>query len=129
MARILIVDAERLERMVLGMLLERTGHEVYFATDGQQAHEIYMGVGIDIVVADLCLPKVTGLDLFAALRGWFPGVPIIVTSGVGLHQLAEAKREGAFEAFSKPVDPHEVLKAITMAAPETPGWRAASHGA
>ena len=129
MARVLIVDAERIERMVVGMLLERTGHEVYFASDAQQAHDIYMGVGVDIVVTDLRLPKVNGLEILVALRGWFPEVPIIVTSGVGHHRLAEAMGDGAFEVFSKPVDPHEFLKAIAMAAPETPGLRAASFGA
>jgi CheY-like chemotaxis protein len=110
------------------MLLERTGFEVYFASDGQQVHEIYMGQDIDIVVTDLRLPKINGRELIVALREWFPGAPIIVTSAVGHKRLAEAKGNGAFEALSKPVDPHEFLKTITMAVSDISRSRLPKYG-
>jgi CheY-like chemotaxis protein len=111
-ARVLIVDDSRLERFILGKIIEHAGHECDFASGGREALEIYLRGGTDVVVTDLEMPDGGGLELIEALRSLLPEPAIIVVSGMRLEVLAEARSKGAFVAFSKPVDPHELLEAI-----------------
>ncbi len=118
MARVLIVDDSRLERVLLGRIIEQAGHECHFATGGLEALETYLRGGIDIVVTDLQMPDGGGLELIEALAALLPGVAIIAVSGMRPEVLAEARSKGAAAAFSKPVDPQELLEAIAQAARE-----------
>ena len=72
MARILIVDDDKLDRIVLGTILERAGHETYFAADGDEALREYRAQAIEIVVTDLQMPGVHGLELITLLRDLSP---------------------------------------------------------
>ena len=119
MARVLIVEDEQTDRMMLGSIVEGMGHEVYFASDGEQAFKTYMKMSIDVVVTDLLLPHVDGLEFIVALRTLFPDAPVIAVSGKGPELLAEAENKGACVALSKPVDPHELLEAIAKAAADS----------
>ena len=94
MARVLVVDDEQSERLILGSIVERVGHDVYFTSDGEQALNVYMGESIDVIVTDLQMPRITGLELIVALQGLFPDVAIIVVSGEGPQLLAEATDKG-----------------------------------
>ena len=120
MARILIVDDEQSDRVVLGSIVERAGHEVHFASYGVQALNIFEGISIDVVITDLDMPHVDGLELIGALRVMYPGTAIIAVSGKGPDQLAKTKIRGALTALSKPVDAHELLEAIAKAVPDSP---------
>ncbi len=117
MASVLIVEDSRLERLILGQIIEQAGHECHFATGGLEALEIYLRGGIDIVVTDLQMPDGGGLELIEALGALLPGVAIIAVSGLRPEVLAEARSKGAAAAFSKPVDPDELVEAIAQAAP------------
>ncbi len=117
MASVLIVDDSRLERLLLGQIIEQAGHECRFATGGLEALEIYLRGGIDIVVTDLQMPDGGGLELIEALGALLPGVAIIAVSGLRPEVLAEARSKGAAAAFSKPVDPDELVEAIAEAVP------------
>ena len=117
MARVLIVEDEPTDRVILANLLERMGHEVYFASDGEEALKIYLQRGIDVVVTDLKMPDGNGLELIDALRSLLPEPAIIVVSGLGPELLATARSKGAFAAFSKPIDPQELLYAVAKATP------------
>jgi CheY-like chemotaxis protein len=116
-ARVLIVDDSQLERVLLGRIIEQAGHECHFATGGLEALETYLRGGIDIVVTDLQMPDGGGLELIEALAALLPGVAIIAVSGMRPEVLAEARSKGAAAAFSKPVDPDELVEAIAQAAP------------
>jgi DNA-binding NarL/FixJ family response regulator len=74
-----------------------------------------MGSSIDVVVTDLQMPHMDGLELMAALQALFPDVAIIVVSGKGPELLTAAMDKGALVAFSKPVDPQELIEAIAGA--------------
>ena len=119
MARVLIVEDEQTDRVILGSIVEGMGHEVYFASDGEQAFKTYMRRSIDVVVTDLQMPHVDGLEFIVALKTLFPNAPVIAVSGKGPELLAAAENQGACVALSKPVDPHEILKAIAKVAQDS----------
>ena len=118
MASVLIVEDESTDLIILRDIVESSGHEVHLATGGEQALNLYMGRSIDVVVTDLQMPHMDGLELMEALQALFPAVAIIVVSGKGPELLAAAMDKGALVGFSKPVDPQELLEAIAQAAPE-----------
>ena len=119
MARVLIVEDEQTDRVILGNIIHGTGHEVYFASDGEQALTLYTGRSIDVVVTDLHMPHVDGLEFIVALGELFPDAPVIAVSGKGPELLAAAESKGVRVALSKPVDPYELLEAIAKAAPDS----------
>jgi CheY-like chemotaxis protein len=116
-ARVLIVDDSQMERVILGTIIGQAGHECHFASGGLEALETYLRGGLDIVVTDLEMPDGGGLELIEGLRAMLPEAPIIVVSGMRPEVLTAAGSKGAFAAFSKPVDPQELLEAIAQAAP------------
>ena len=120
MARILIVEDEPADRIILGVILEEVGHEVYFASDGCHALKIYTKTSIDVVVTDLQMPYVDGLELIEALRALAPDEPIIAVSGKGPHLLTESRKQGVYAALRKPVERHELLEAVAEAAQGRP---------
>ena len=119
MARILIVEDEPTDRAILANLLEGRGHEVYFASDGEQAFKTYMRMSIDVVVTDLLMPHVEGLEFIEELKTLFPEAPVIAVSGKGPDVLATAEDKGACATLGKPVDPEELVEAITKALPDS----------
>ena len=120
MARVLVVEDEQTDRLALGTIVEGKGHVVYFASNGEQAFKIYMRKSIDVVVTDLLMPHVSGIEFIVALKALFPDAPIIAVSAKGPELLATAENKGACAALSKPVDPQELLEAIEKAASDSP---------
>ena len=119
MARVLIVEDDQTDRIILGNIVQGTGHEVYFASGGKEALKICLKGGIDVVVTDLHMPDGDGLELIEALRALLPAAPIIAISGKGPELLAKAKNKGVLAALSKPVDPFDLYEALARAAPMT----------
>jgi CheY-like chemotaxis protein len=101
--------------VVLGNIAHCMGHQVHFASDGSEALQVYAGRSIDVVVTDLQMPNIDGLELIVRLKDLFPGAEIIAVSGKGPELLAAARSGGVQTALSKPVDPHELLRAIAEA--------------
>jgi two-component system, OmpR family, KDP operon response regulator KdpE len=77
MSRILLADDEPAIRKVVRDALEREGHEVVAAVDGEEALERFANAGFDLVVTDLAMPRLDGLELVQAIRRRSP-VPILV---------------------------------------------------
>ena len=123
MARVLIVEDEPTDRVILAKLLEGTGHEVYFASDGEEAYKTYLKNSIEIVITDLKMPHVDGLVFIKAVRALFPEAVIIAVSGKGEDLLDAALRAGARVALSKPIHPQKLLKAIAEATHDSLGCR------
>ena len=115
MARVLIVEDEATDLAILKGIVKGAGHDVYSASDGEQAFKTYLRTDIDVVITDLHMPRVGGIELITAIRALFPEAPIIAVSGKGPELLAAAKDKGALVALSKPVDRKELLEAITHA--------------
>ena len=118
MARVLVVEDEQTDRVILAGILEGMGHEVYFAADGEQAYKTFVRMNIDVVVTDLLMPNVDGLEFIVELRTLFPDAPVIAVSGRGPELLAAAGVKGANVLLSKPIDPHELSEAIAKLIPD-----------
>ena len=114
-ARILIVEDEAIDQRLLRAIFEGSGHEISMARGGEQAFKTYLRQDIDVVVTDLHMPGADGLELIEGLIGLYPEAAIIAVSGKEPELLARAKAMGVFAAFSKPVDPEELLEAVENA--------------
>lgn len=112
MARILIVDDEEMDRVLLADVLLDAGHEPLFASDGRSALKIWRESQVDLVVTDMVMPELDGLGLLEAMRGEDPEVRVIAISGVTAKGLNKAGLMGANAILTKPVDPSELLEEI-----------------
>lgn len=122
MARVLIVDDEPTDLLLLRSVVEASGHEVYVALDGEQAFKSYLKESIELVITDLEMPGVDGLEFIEALRALYPEARIIAVSGKSQTVLDEAKRMGAFMVLGKPIDPHELVEALATTMGPLAGW-------
>ena len=114
-ARILIVDDDAADRIVLSTILERAGHETFIAEDGEAALREYRGKAIEVVITEPQMPKVRYLELITLLRRFTPRPAIIAISGTGSDQLDIAHAVGAEATLTKPVTPAELLSAVAEA--------------
>jgi DNA-binding NtrC family response regulator len=127
LAKLLIADDERHIVEGLQMLLQEEGYEVETATDGKQAFEKLESGDFGLVLADLKMPKMDGLELFARMREKELETEIIIISGKGtVVNAVEAMREGAYDFLTKPLD-LERLKALIPKALEKYQVRAANR--
>ncbi len=115
MARILIVDDEEMDRVVLASMLQDAGHESLFAADGHAALKIWRSTAVDLVVTDIVMPELSGLELLETLKREDPAVRVIAVSGISAKSLNKAARSGALAILTKPVDPKELLTEISRA--------------
>jgi len=114
--RILIVDDEENIRLVLRTLLRRHGYEVEAASSGEEALPLVESFGPDVVLADVRMPKMGGLDLLATLRAKGHDATVIVMSAYGNIDLAiEAMKAGAYDYVSKPFKPDEIVLVLRKA--------------
>ncbi len=114
-ARILIVDDDESARIVLSTILERAGHETFVAEDGEEAVSLCLGLTFEVVVTDLQMHAVHGLELITLLRDLSPRPTIIAISATGSVQLDMAQALGATVTLSKPFTVEEVRSAVTDA--------------
>jgi DNA-binding response OmpR family regulator len=117
MARILVVDDEEMDRVILKEALESEGHLVLFAPDGATAWSICEREPIDLVVTDLAMPGGGGLRLIRELRESGDKVPILAISGRAREHLVLAEDFGADGALFKPVDVDELLDTVRRLLP------------
>jgi two-component system response regulator AtoC len=116
MRRILVVDDEENLRLVLRTLLRRAGYEVETASTGEEALERVESFGPDVVLTDVRMPKMSGLDLLAALKAKASSAVVIVMSAYGSIDLAlEAMKAGAYDYVQKPFKPDEILLVLRKA--------------
>jgi CheY-like chemotaxis protein len=116
MARLLVVDDDEGDRTVLRTILERAEHQVWVAADGDEALSEFQDKGIDVVITDLQMTNVHGLELITILREMEPRPGIIAVSGTGETQLDMARMLGASVTLTKPIRPQLLLDAVAMLA-------------
>ena len=97
MLKILIVDDSEIDRLLMEGLLKRSiGFDVFWAENGRQALERIEEWDVDLVVTDLQMPVMDGLELVQRVRQAHPQLPVILTTGVGSEKIAsEALNQGA----------------------------------
>ncbi|MDZ7793758.1 MAG: sigma-54 dependent transcriptional regulator [Spirochaetia bacterium] len=102
---ILIVDDEKNIREGLGRSLEMDGYEVLLAEDGKQGWSLVNEEHVDLVIADLKMPEMSGEELLKRISSAYPTIPVIILTGHGtIESAVEAMRNGAFDFVTKPVN-------------------------
>ncbi len=105
MSRVLIVDDERKMRRVLQILLEQMGLESIPTANAEEALERFAAEKVDLILTDLKMPGMSGVELLEKIRGIDPDVPVIVLTAHGTVQTAvAAMKQGAFDYVLKPFD-------------------------
>jgi len=117
---ILICDDEKNIRSGLALAMELEGYESIEATDGQDAWDKINKMGVDLVITDLRMPRMSGEDLLRKIIGAYPRMPVIILTGHGTIETAvEAMRGGAVDFFTKPVDLDRLSLVVRKALSDT----------
>jgi len=116
MAKILIVDDEKGIRKTLGEFLRNDGHDVEEAEDAEIALQVIKARAVDVVVTDIVLPRLTGIELLRRIHAIAPEVQVVMMTGEPtLETAAESLRLGAANYLFKPITKAEILRAATNA--------------
>ena len=118
MASILLVEDDDQLRTMLKLLLTSSGHEVQEESNGARVCEMYQEQRFDLVITDLVMPDIEGLEVIVELRRKDPNVRIIAMSGGGQGRaeayLRIAQQLGAKITLSKPFGNQELLEAVRV---------------
>lgn len=110
MANILIIDDEKAIRKTLSEILSYEGYKIEEAADGEEGLKKFGSTTFDVVLCDIKMPKMDGIEFLEKARQINPDVPIIVISGHGnIETAVEAVKKGAFDYISKPPDLNRLL--------------------
>jgi DNA-binding response OmpR family regulator len=113
-ARILVVDDDRDIRDLVAIKLESAGHEVVTRTDGSEALEAASLGGWSLIVLDLMMPGMSGIDVLRAMRDGGDSTPVILLTARGQEKDIEAGFEaGADDYVTKPFSPRALLARVT----------------
>jgi two-component system response regulator (stage 0 sporulation protein F) len=114
MASILIIDDEDAIRVLLRSVLEAVGYEVTEAANGRIGLELYRQSPTDLVITDIIMPELNGLDMLLELTREFLCAKVIAISGAGeeTNILNVAKLLGARQTFKKPFSLPQLLGAV-----------------
>ena len=114
--QVLIVDDEQETCDLLEMALVRHGYKVTTSTAAIQALELVATQDFDVVLTDLSMPEMSGLDLCERVLGTRPNMPVVVITGQGsLETAIGAIRVGAYDFITKPVDPKLLYLSVSRA--------------
>jgi DNA-binding NtrC family response regulator len=114
--QILVVDDEPNLRRVLSAQLERDGYDVHTAEDGEQALQILRDNHLDLVITDLRMPKIDGMELLRQAVAMDEDLPVVMITAHGtVDNAVEALKTGAFDYITKPFDQAEVRVIVKKA--------------
>lgn len=116
MARILIVDDEEKIRTILMLMLAGAGHQTFEAESGNVALNVLEQEAVDLVISDMRMDEMGGIELLAAIRERELGCPLVfITAYATLDSAVEALRLGAVDYLVKPFEEKDVLLAVERA--------------
>ena len=111
--RILVIDDEESVRLIVREMLIMEGYEVVIAANGKAGLQLFRNDPTDLIITDIFMPEMEGLETIRELHREYPGVKIIAMSGGGesgmLSFLSYAKRFGALRTLRKPFSREELL--------------------
>jgi two-component system response regulator HydG len=115
-ARLLVADDDPGLRESLERTLTREGYRVTLASDGRAALERVQAGGIDLILTDLKMPGLTGLELLRAAKAIAPDVDVILLTAFGtVEEAVKAMKDGAYDFLTKPFRREQLLKLIDKA--------------
>jgi len=116
MATVLVIDDDISLIKFLTAFLEENDWIVYSATTGEEGWETIKNVYPDVILLDIRLPDVEGVELLEKIRKFDENIPVIVISGINEVKIAvEAIKKGAYDYITKPFDKDELLLVINRA--------------
>ena len=116
MAKILVIDDERSIRNIIGELLEMEGHTVKTAENGLQGYEMIGVEPFDLVISDIKMPEMDGIELLDKLIETHPDTTVVMISGHGsIDTAVECIKKGAFDYIEKPIDMNRILVTVKNA--------------
>ena len=118
--RIMIVDDEESIRKALRLTLKKDGYDVVEADDGAKGIETIGAddnpLMVDVVICDIRMPKINGLEAIAYFRQQYPSVPVIVLTGYPDIQLAtDLLKQGVVDYLVKPVERNQLVACVERA--------------
>jgi two-component system response regulator PilR (NtrC family) len=114
--RILVVDDQESMRQMLSDLLELMGHEPRAVEGGESALRDLRAKGADLVITDLNMPVMNGMELMKQIKTEFPGTPVIIITGYGsFHTEKQVLSNGADGYIPKPCTIHRVQQTVNQA--------------
>lgn len=116
MAKILVIDDQRAIRSTLQDILEMEGHTVVLADDGAKGVEAFAAEAPDIVLTDIKMPAMDGMEVLDKIMQSKPDCPVIMISGHGdIDTAVESIKKGAYDFIQKPLDLNRLLITIKNA--------------
>ena len=118
-SRILVVDDNEQFCQNVSDILEMKGYKVMTASDGFKALEMIKRNGLDLVLMDIKMPVMDGVETFKKVKEMAPDIPVIMVTAFAVEDLiTEALREGAYGSLKKPLDFDQLLRLIAKATGE-----------
>ena len=116
MSRILAIDDEHVIRMLVVEILESVGHEVVGAESAEHALDLLDTAEFDLIVSDVVMPGLSGLELLEAARRRHASLPVVLVTGAGTYEtLSQALTRGAAGLVTKPFAHAELQTAVSDA--------------
>jgi DNA-binding response OmpR family regulator len=116
MHSVLIIEDDDFIQKMLKQTFERAGYEVTTASNGRVGLQLYHRKSFDVVITDLIMPEMEGIETITSLRKSNPKVQVIAISGGGRHRpedyLEIAQKLGAKKTFTKPLDRQKLVAAV-----------------
>lgn len=117
MAKVLVIDDDPKVRSVVARFVELEGHTVVQAENGKEAIDQLQGDPADLVISDIFMPEMDGIEVLIQLREHFPDAKLVAMSGGGAiaasHVLKTAKVLGAVAVLEKPFDLEDIRELLS----------------
>jgi CheY-like chemotaxis protein len=121
LTNILIVDDDERIRKVIKIQLRETGFEIFEASCGQEAFSVLSRVAVSLVVCDIKMKGMNGLEVMKAARAAYPGLPFVILTGlIGDAYVREAEQAGCRAYLTKPVKKEILVQAVRDALERSP---------
>jgi DNA-binding response OmpR family regulator len=117
LAKILVVEDDPLVADAIRTLLDSRGYEVEVAHDGKEVMSSWQNISPDLIITDMVMPELDGVNLIRSIRASHPSLPVIAISGVGPESgalyLKFASLIGANVTLQKPFNSRDLLSAVS----------------
>ena len=113
---ILIVEDDPNVGESIRLLLKKRGYSILLASHGKEALQLFRQGNVDLVITDLVMPKMDGIELLEAVKGLRPETEVIVISAQGtIEKAVQAMKLGAFDFIEKPINPRVISLVVERA--------------
>jgi two-component system response regulator PilR (NtrC family) len=114
--KILVVDDEAIQRDIVKDILEDQGYDVLTADNGQEALKLIQSAPIDVVLTDLRMPGMNGVELLQHIKDRDPEIVVVVITAYGsIESAVDAMRRGAYHYLTKPLDKEQLILIVQRA--------------